>query len=53
MEGRTKESEYVVENLCRARQEVVAHPEWFDPGAVERIDKALAHVQDATQSKAA
>jgi len=47
MDRRTDETDYVLENLCRARQEVIAHPEWFEPEALERIDKAIASIRDA------
>jgi len=34
--------DYVLENLYRSREEVIAHPEQFEPEALERIDKAVA-----------
>jgi hypothetical protein len=46
MDRLTNEAEYVLEVLCRMRQEVTAHPQWFEPDAVERIDKAIASIQD-------
>lgn len=47
MDRLANETDYVLESLCRARQEVIAHPEWFDADAVERIDKAIAAIQEA------
>jgi len=54
MDRRTDEAQYVRENLLRARQEVIAHQEWFEPDAVERIDEAIASLQGARrEAKAA
>ena len=36
------ELSYVLENLCRMRQEVIAQPGLFEPDALERTDKAIA-----------
>ena len=47
MDRRTEETEYVLESLRRARQEITAHPEWFDDDALERIDKAIASIHEA------
>ncbi len=47
MDRRTDEGAYVLKNLYRARQEVIAHPEWFEPDALERIDKAMAAIEEA------
>jgi hypothetical protein len=47
MDRRTEETDYVLESLRRARQEIIAHPEWFDPDALERIDRAIACIQEA------
>ena len=47
MDRRTEETDYVLESLRRAQQEIIAHPEWFDPDALERIDKAIASTQEA------
>jgi hypothetical protein len=44
---RTEEADYAVANLRRARQEAMAHPGWFEPKALERIDKAIACIQEA------
>ncbi len=41
MDCRTDEADYVLDSLCRARQEVIAHPEWFEPDALELIGKAI------------
>jgi hypothetical protein len=46
MDRLTNEANYVLENLCRVRQEVSTHPELFEPDAVERIDKAIAAMQE-------
>jgi hypothetical protein len=42
MERLRDEFEYVVKALRRAREEVTTYPGWFDPDALERIDKAIA-----------
>jgi len=41
MDRRIDELDYILENLCRARQEVIAHPEWFESDSLERIEKAI------------
>ena len=33
-------ADYVLENLHRSRAEVIAHPEWFEPDSLGRIDMA-------------
>jgi hypothetical protein len=38
---------YMLDNLRRMRQEVTANPQWFDPDALERIDQAIASLQEA------
>jgi hypothetical protein len=48
MDRVTDEAEYVLEVLHRMRQEMNAHPQWFEPDAVERIDKAITSLQDIT-----
>jgi hypothetical protein len=54
MDRLTNEAQYVLENLRRAREEVTAHPELFDPDALERIDKAIAAVREVRlEAKAA
>ena len=54
MDRRTDEVQYVLGNLLRVRQEVIAHPEWFEPDAVERIDEAIAPLRGAIrEAKAA
>ena len=46
--------DYVLENLFRTREEVIAHPEWFDPDTLERIDKAILRTQEIrAEAKAA
>jgi hypothetical protein len=45
----TDEAEYVVAILHRMREEVIAHPELFDPDAQERIDKAIASIDEVRQ----
>jgi len=41
-----KPTAYVLENLYRSREEVIAHPERFEPDALERIDRAIRYIQD-------
>jgi len=40
-------ADYVLENLYRSRAEVIAHPEWFEPDSLGRIDKAILNIQQA------
>ena len=47
MDRKAEEANYVLENLCRARQEVIAHPELFEPDSLERIERALAAIEKA------
>ena len=47
MDRRTDEGAYVLKNLYRTRQEVIAHPEWFEPDALEQIDTAMAAIEAA------
>ena len=47
MDRQTEETDYVLESLRRARPEIIAHPEWFDHDALERIDKAIASIHEA------
>jgi len=35
--------DYVLENLYRSREEVIAHPELFEPDSLERIEKAIVY----------
>jgi len=44
---RRDDADYVRERLGRARQEVITHPDWFEPDALERIDKAIAAIPEA------
>jgi len=46
MDRRIDEWDYVVRNLYRSRQDFVAHPGWFDPDALQRIDKAIASIEE-------
>ncbi len=39
--------EYVLKNLYRARKEVITHPEWYEPDALDRIDRANTTLQGA------
>ena len=48
MDRVTNEAEYVLEVLHQMRQEVIANPQWFDRDAVERIDKAIASLENIT-----
>ncbi len=47
MDRRADEADYVLANLRRVREEVVANPELFDPDALERIDEAIAYISAA------
>ena len=47
MDRRIEEGDYVLRNLDRARQELIAHPEWFELDALQRIDKAVASIKEA------
>jgi len=47
MDRQIEEADYVLRNLRRARQDVVAHPGLFEPDALERIDKAIASIERA------
>jgi len=38
--------DYVLENLYRSREEVIAHPELFEPDSLEQIEKAIVHCQE-------
>ncbi len=53
MDRRAEELEYVLQALHRTRQELVANPRLFVPGALERIDRAIAALGELTQAKAA
>jgi hypothetical protein len=44
MARRQNEADYVLNNLQRARERVLAHPDWFAPAALERIEHATAAV---------
>ena len=50
MERMVEEVEYVLATLYRVRDEVYANPEFFVPGAQERIDEAIARVQQLVRS---
>jgi len=45
--------DYVLENLNWSREKVIAHPEWFQPDSLERIDKAILRTQEIRAAKAA
>ena len=47
MDRHHDDADYVRESLGRARQQVNTHPEWFEPDALERIDKAISAIQEA------
>ena len=47
MDRRIVEADYILENLCRARQDVITHPEWYEPDALERIETAIASIHEA------
>ena len=44
--------DYVLENLNRSREQVITHPEWFQPESLERIDKAILRTQGIIPAKA-
>ena len=48
MDLRTADADYVLGNLCRTRQNVIAHPECFEPDALERIEKAIVSIREST-----
>jgi hypothetical protein len=50
MQRLVDESEYVLAVLYRMRGEVSANPELFDPNAEERIDEAIARIEDVLRS---
>ncbi len=45
-----QESEYVLAVLYRVRAEVSANPKLFDPDAQNRIDEAIARIEDVLRS---
>jgi hypothetical protein len=53
VDRRTEELEYVLKALRHTRQELVANPRLFVPGALERIDKVITAIEEQTQLKAA
>ncbi len=53
MDRHTDELDYVLKALRHTRQELIANPRIFEPGALERIDKALAAIEEDAQLKAA
>ena len=53
MDRRIDERDYVLRNLCRARQEVIAHPKWFAPDSLVRIDKAIRYAEEIRAARAA
>lgn len=54
MDRRSNDTDYVLKNLRGTRQEVIAHPELFEPDALQRIDNAIASLQEAKrEAKAA
>jgi hypothetical protein len=50
MARRQDEADYVLDNLRRAREEVLIHPEWFTPAALERIEQAISQVQEVRKA---
>jgi len=46
MDRRIDEWDYVVRNLYRSRRDVIARPERFDPDTLQRIDKAIASIEE-------
>ncbi len=53
MDRHTDELEYVLKALRHTRQDLVANPRIFEPGALERIDSAIAALEEEMQLKAA
>ncbi len=53
VDRRTEELEYVLKALRHTRQELVANPQLFEPGALERIDKVIAAIEEEVQVDAA
>ena len=45
MDRRTEEARYVLHHLWRTRRVVMAHPEWFQPDSLERIDRAIVSLR--------
>jgi len=45
--------DYVLENLYRSREDVIAHPERYQPDSLERIDKAILRTQEIRGNQAA
>jgi hypothetical protein len=50
MQRLVDESEYVLAVLYRMRGKVSAKPELFDPDAQERVDEAIARMEDVLRS---
>jgi hypothetical protein len=50
MTRRYDEANYVLSSLRRARETVSAHPEWFEPAALQRIEQATASVEEARRT---
>ena len=46
MQRLIEETNHVLENLLRARQEVIAHPESFEADALKQIDKTIASMKE-------
>ena len=45
--------QYVLKNLYLAWEAVNAHPEWYEPDALDRIDRAITVVQGERPQAAA
>jgi len=45
--------DYVLENLYRSREEVIAHPDLFEPDSLERIDKAIRYTEEIKAARKA
>ena len=50
MERTLDEAGYVLAVLLKMRDEVSANPTLFDPGAQQRMDEAIAYIQDVIRS---
>jgi len=42
-------ADYVLQILYQSREEVIAHPEWFEPDAPKRLDKAILYYTEETK----
>ena len=45
--------DYVLDNLYRSREDVISHPEQYEPDSLERIDKAILRTEEIKGNQAA